>query len=207
MKHLRILVLTLSSFLVSISLSAQSSGGNMTLKYFNKTGIGTAIGIGSFKGDIDSGSVQRKLKNDQMIFPIQTINGFILGDRVGIGLGLGIEFWKEGLFFPVFGHLSCDLKKSENTFYGILDIGTAIGTRKETSYYASGKGGTLFSLGAGYRMTISKRLQFGYEVFYRYQAIDSHYTVYLDAARTKSVEVDEKFPYHFAGFKIGIIFK
>ena len=191
---------------LSNTLSAQDSNGNIALKYFNKTEIGVALGIGSFKGDIDSGYAQRKLRNNQLIFPIQTINGFIISERVGIGLGLGVEFWKEGLFFPVFAHLYYDVKPSENTFFGSLNLGTAIGTRYETSYYASGKGGLLFSLGIGYKMQVMKRLQFEYELYYRYQAIESHYTIYYDSARTKFTTVDEKFPFQFAGFKIGILF-
>jgi hypothetical protein len=191
---------------LTIKSGAQGSGGRTSLEFFNKTEIGTAMGIGKFKGDIDSGAVQRKLNNDQLIFPIQTINGFIFSNRLGIGLGVGIEFWKEGLFFPVFAHLCYDIKPAENTFFGSLSLGSAIGTRNETSFYAAGKGGLLFSLGAGYKMKVWKSLQFEYEFFYRYQSIESHYTVYYDAARTKSTTVDEKFPYHFAGFKIGIFF-
>ncbi len=200
-------LLLLALFVVAFSpLAAQESNARMTLEYFNKTEIGAAFGIGSFKGDIDSGYAQRKMRNDQLIFPIQTINGFIVSGRVGIGLGLGVEIWKEGLFFPIFGHLYYDFKPSENTFFGSLNLGTAIGTRYETSYYPSGKGGLLFSLGVGYKMKVVKRLQFEYELYYRYQAILSHYTIYYDSARKKFSTVDEKFPYNFIGFKIGIFF-
>lgn len=186
-------------------VSAQESSTGMTLKYFNKTEVGTALGIGSFKGDIDSIYPQHKIRNNQIIFPIQTINGVIISGRVGIGLGLGIEIWKEGLFYPVFGHLFYDFKPSENTFFGSLNLGTAIGTRNETSYYASGKGGLLFSLGAGYKMKVMKRLQFVYELYYRYQAIESTYTQY-NSYPAKPIKVDDTFSYNFAGFRIGILF-
>ena len=200
-------MLLVSMFIVAPGQAiSQDSNARTSLEFFNKTEIGTAIGLGYFKGDIDSGYAQRKLRNDQLIFPIQTINGFIISGRVGIGLGVGVEIWKEGLFFPVFGHLYYDFKPADNTFFGSLNLGTAIGTRNETSYYASGKGGLLFSLGLGYKMQVFKRLQFIYEIYYRYQAIESYYTVYYDSARTKSYTVDDKFPYNFAGFKIGIFF-
>ena len=192
--------------LTSTRLIAQESSARTSLEYFNKTEIGTALGFGKFNGDIDSGFTQRKLKNDQLIFPIQTINGFIISGRVGIGLGLGVEIWKEGLFYPVFGHIYYDFKAADNTFFAGMNLGTAIGTRNATSYYPSGKGGFLFSLGVGYKMKVLKRLQFEYELFYRYQAIESYYTVYYDAARTKFTQVDQKVPYNFAGFKIGIFF-
>lgn len=204
--HSRITGTLLLLILFSIHSFAQESNARTSLEYFNKTEIGTAIGIGSIKGDIDSGYTQRKLKNDQLIFPIQTINGVIISGRIGVGLGVGIEFWKEGLFVPVFGHLYYDFKQTDNTFFGTLNLGSAIGTRNETSYYASGKGGLLFSLGVGYKMKVVKRLQFIYELYYRYQAISSHYTVYYDSARTKHTDVEENFPYQFVGFKIGIFF-
>jgi hypothetical protein len=201
----------ISGFLIIIILSiktplliAQESNARPSLEYFNKTEIGTALGIGSFKGDIDSGFAQRKLRNDQLIFPIQTINGFIISGRVGIGLGLGVEIWKEGLFYPVFGHIYYDFKASENTFFASMNLGTAIGTRYATTYYPSGKGGLLFTIGAGYKMKVLKRLAFEYELYYRYQAIESYYTVYY--TRTKYTQMDDKFPYNFVGFKIGIFF-
>jgi hypothetical protein len=197
-----LLVSAILFFLLS-NVDAQQSSGRSSLGFFNKTEIGTAMGIGKFKGDIDSLAVQRKHNNDQLIFPIQTINGFIFSNRLGIGLGVGVEIWKEGLFFPVFGHLCYDIKPAENTFFGSLSLGTAIGNRRETSYYAAGKGGLLFSIGAGYKMKVWKRLQFEYELFYRYQSIESHYTVYYSAP-SKPTTVDDKFPYHFVGFKIGI---
>jgi hypothetical protein len=208
MKHINIcgLLFFILLFFSLAHLYSQESNARSSLKYFNKTEAGVALGIGSFKGDIDSGSVQHKLRNNQLIFPIQTINGFIISGKVGIGLGLGIEFWKEGLFYPVFGHLYYDFKDSENTFFGSVNLGTAIGTRNETSYYASGKGGFLFSVGAGYKMKVAKRLQFEYEIYYRYQAIKSTYKQYFDKAQTKFINIDETFPYNFAGFKIGIFF-
>lgn len=194
-------------FFLSGQLRPQEHSGSTTMKYFNKTEIGTAIGIGTFKGDIDSGSVQRKINNNQMIFPVQTINGFNFSGKLGLGIGVGVEFWEEGFFVPVFAHVYYDLKPDGNTFFGSMNLGKAIGTRYATSYYAEGKGGLLFSLGLGYKMVVWKRLKFLYELFYRYQSIESYYTVYYDAARTKYSTVDDKFPYHFAGFKIGIFFQ
>jgi hypothetical protein len=205
-KKIRGVLVLLLLCLIQQLVNAQDSGGNLSLTYFNKTEAGAAFGLGSIKGDIDSGAVQHKYRNDQLIFPIETINGFVIGNRVGIGLGVGVEFWKNAFFVPVFGHLYYDFKPTGNTFFGSLNLGSAIGNRKETAYQASGKGGFLFSLGVGYRMEIAKRLQLVYELYYRYQAIDSHYTVYFDSARKKSTTVDEKFPYQFLGFKIGIFF-
>jgi hypothetical protein len=187
------------------SLSAQGSK-SMTLEFFNKTQAGTTIGFGSFKGDIDSGYMQKKLKNDELTFQAQTINGFIISDRLGLGLGLGVEVWKEGLFFPVFLNVFYDFKKAPNTFYANMDIGNDYGNRYGTSYYPSGKGGLLFDIGFGYKMKVAKRLQFLYEAFYRYQTIKSHYTVYYDAARTKYTTVDDNFPYNFFGLRIGIFY-
>lgn len=177
-------------------------------QYFNKTGAGVGIGLGKFKNDIWYG-FQRKVKNDQVIISAQTINGIVISGRVGLGLGLGAEFWEKGMFYPVFGHLYYDFKPADNSLFAYIDLGESFGRRDSTVHYASGKGGVLFSLGVGYKMKIGKRFQFEYGIFYRYQAIQSTYRNYfLGADSTEHIStVDYKVPYHFAGFKIAVLFR
>jgi hypothetical protein len=177
-------------------------------QYFNKTEAGIGIGIGNFKTDLYPSGYQKSVKNDQIIISPQTINGIVVSGRVGLGLGLGVEVWEKGLFYPVFAHIYYDLKPSDNTPYAYINLGQAYGTRQSTTYYASGKGGFLFSIGAGYKMKLGKRFQFEYEFFYRYQAIQSNYKSYYTAADSTEhySTIDYKVPYHFAGFKIGVLF-
>jgi hypothetical protein len=186
---------------------AQDPTEKPAFQYFNKTGAGIGIGLGKFKNDINYG-FQTKLKNDQVIISAQTINGIVISGRVGLGLGLGAEFWEKGMFYPVFGHLYYDFKPADNTLFAYIDLGELFGRRDSTSHYASGKGGVLFSIGVGYKMKIGKRFQFEYGIFYRYQAIQSTYRNYfLGADSTKRVTiVDYKVPYHFAGFRIAVLF-
>jgi len=178
------------------------------LTYFNKTEAGIGIGFGKFKTDIYYG-YQKTVKNDQVTISVQTINGIVISGRAGLGVGLGAEFWQKGMFYPVFAHLFYDFKPSGNTPYAYVNLGEAFGRRDSTYYYASGKGGFLFSIGAGYKMKIGKRFQFEYELFYRYQSIQSTYrNHYLAADSTEqSSTADIKVPYHFAGFKIGVLFR
>jgi hypothetical protein len=207
MNKLRILFVLMPSVLYNLVL-AQDPTTQQTLRYFNKTEAGVGIGLGKFKTDIFNG-YQKTVKNDQVIISVQTINGIIISGRAGLGLGLGAEFWQKGMFYPVFAHLFYDFKSSGNTPFAYINLGQAFGKRDSTYYYASGKGGLLFSIGAGYKMKIGKRFHFEYEIFYRYQAIQSTYRNYYlakDSTYHFTTE-DYKLPYHFAGFKIGVLFR
>ena len=207
MKKPHILILLIIP-LLNNTVSAQDPVPKQTFRYFNKTEIGVGIGLGKFKTDIRKG-IQLRIKNDQLIVSPQTINGIIISGRVGIGIGLGAEFWQRGMFYPVFAHLYYDLKPSDNTPYAFINLGEAFGRRDSTNNYASGKGGLLFSLGVGYKIKIGKKFQFEYEIFYRYQAIQTTYRNYFLAADSTEhfSTVDYKVPYHFAGFKIGVLFR
>jgi hypothetical protein len=161
-----------------------------------------------FKTDMCNG-FQRTVKNDQIVISPQTINGVIISGRGGLGLGLGAEFWQKGMFYPVFAHLWYDFMPSDNTLFACINLGQAFGKRDSTYYYASGKGGLLFSIGFGYKMKIGKRFQFEYEIFYRYQAIQSTYRNYYVAKDSTEhfTTIDYKVPYNFAGFRIGVLFR
>jgi hypothetical protein len=187
---------------------SQNTNVPAAFRYFNKTEAAVGLGFGSFKADIDTNHIQKKLKNDQIIFSVQTINGVCISGRYGLGLGIGAEFWQKGMFYPVFVHLYYDFKDDENTPFAFLNIGKAFGTRYATYYYASGQGGFLFSIGAGYKMKVSKRLQFEYALFYRYQAIQSTYqTEFVSNGKLISSTTDYKVPYNFGGFRIAILFR
>jgi hypothetical protein len=164
------------------------------------------LGFGSFNADNIRGYI-KKVKNDQIIISAQTINGIVISGRAGLGIGLGAEFWEKGMFYPVFAHFYYDLKLSDNTPFAYINLGEAFGKRDSTYYYESGKGGFLFCIGAGYKMKVGKRFQFEYEIFYRYQAIQSNYRTYYDTIPTHFTTTEYNVPYHFAGFKIGMLFR
>jgi len=187
---------------------AQDQDAKPAFQYFNKTEAGIGLGLGKLKTDIYNG-FQRTVKNDQIIISAQTINGIVISGRAGLGVGLGAEFWQKGMFYPVFAHFYYDLKPTNNTPFAYINLGEAFGKRDSTYYYASGKGGLLFSIGIGYKMKIGKRFQFEYEIFYRYQAIQSTYRQYYVASDSTEhfATIDYKVPYHFAGFKIGVLFR
>jgi len=200
MKKIGIAVAVLMA--VSASLSSQETSGDRTFGYFNRTEAGFAFGVGSFKTDIFQG-LQKTIKNDEIVFSLQTINGIHHKGRVGIGVGVGVEKWKHGLFFPVFGHLFYDVKPRENTFFGSLGLGSSIGTRDSTSYYHKGTGAFMAQVGIGYKMNVLKRLRVYYEVFFKYQAILSTYSNWY-ADSIPPVVVDYKVPAYFLGFRIGV---
>jgi hypothetical protein len=186
-------------------VSAQDHNDYAGFQYFNKTEAGIGLGFGSFSTDNIRG-YEKKVKNDQKSFSGETINGVIISGRAGLGVGLGVEFWDNGLFYPVFAHFFYDLKKADNTPFAYINLGEAFGTRYSTYYYERGKSGFLFTVGAGYKMKVAKSVQFEYELFYQYQAVQSNYKTYYDTVPTHFTTTDYKVPYNFAGFKIGVLF-
>ena len=203
----KILTLILSFVVLSLTLNAQEEKKERTFGYFNRTEAGVGFGIGKFKTD-KSDWIQKRVKNDEIIISFNTINGITYKGRVGLGIGIGVEKWQHGLFFPLFGQLYYDVKPKGNTFFGSLSLGSAIGKRDSTSFFHQGDGGFMIQIGIGYKMKVFKRLRFYYEVFYKYQAIHSSYTITTttDSIPLISSPIDYKVPLHFLGFRIGISF-
>ncbi len=202
MKKISILLFSLLTAMEP--LFSQETEHEHTFGYFNKTEAGFAFGVGSFKTDIHQG-YQTSIKNNEIVFSLETINGIQHKGRVGLGVGVGVEKWQHGLFFPVFGHLFYDVKPQDNTFFGSIGLGSSIGTRYETSFYEKGTGAFMAQVGIGYKMKVFKRLRFYYEIFFKYQAILSSYSnYYVDVDSIPPVIVDYKVPNYFLGFRIGI---
>jgi len=65
----------------------------------------------------------------------------------------------------------------------------------------------MLQIGIGYKMKVTKRLRFYYEVFYKYQALESSYNRWVTTDSTVySSTIDYKVPLNFLGFRIGISF-
>ena len=196
------------SFVVAANvLFAQSENQDNSLKYFNKTEAGISFGLGSFKSDVYNG-VQKSVRNDEIIATFQTVNGFKYNNKVAFGLSVGAELWQNGLFWPVCAYLGYDFKPADHNFFANIYLGYAYGDRDATSFYHEGEGALAFSLGIGYKMKVSGKLKFMYEVFYKYQAIESYYNSYYvrNDSIIASSKIDYKIPLSFAGFKIGVCF-
>jgi len=183
-------------------IAAQEASTDKSLKFFNKTEAGISFGIGSFKTDIALGT-QKKIRNDEIVITFQTINGVKYLNRIALGVSVGVEKWQNGLFWPIYGYLGVDLKPVDNTFFANAYLGYSIGTRYATTNYHQGSGGFALSIGIGYKMKVAKKIKFMYEIFYKYQSVESTYTAQYDTIRPPR-EVDYKVPLHFAGFKLGI---
>jgi hypothetical protein len=177
------------------------------IRFFNKTEGGVSFGLGSFKTDVVNG-VQEKAKNDEIVVALQTVNGIKYNNRWALGLSVGVEKWRDGWFWPVYGYLGYDFKRSENTFFANIYLGYGIGTRESTSFYHKGTGAFSMIIGVGYRMKVAKNIRFGYEIFYKYEALQSSYTVRYtsDTLHPASNNFDYKVGLNFAGFKILVDF-
>jgi hypothetical protein len=187
-------------------VTAQEPSTDKSAKYFNQTELGIGFGVGKFKTDITPQG-QYTVKNNEIPISLQTINGFIFSDRIGVGLGIGVEKWQHGLFFPLFGQLTYYFKAEEQGFFVSGNIGYGFGKRDSTSIYHAGTGALTAGLSLGYRMKVAKRLQFMYEFYYKYQAIESNYSVFYSDSTRQDALIDYKVPMNFLGFRIGVIFK
>lgn len=215
-KHPVIVFLT-AAFLVLFlnGFSQQGDTASNTLKYFNKTELGVSFGIGSFPNNIYNG-VTYKLKNDEIVATVQTVNGIMYNNRWLLGASVGVEKWRYGLFWPIYGYLGYNFTRTDNTFFANIYLGYAIGTRYshgggeyDRSSVAEGKGAFALMIGVGYKMKVSKSIKFGYEIFYKYQALNTSYqNIYQknDSIQPVTSTVNYKVGLHFAGFKLAIFF-
>ena len=176
-----------------------------TLKYFNKTEAGFSFGLGSFNTDVVNG-IQRTVKNDELVFTLQTINGFKYMNKLAVGISFGAEIWHDALLWPICVYIGYDFKPADNTMFANIYLGSAMGKRNATSYFHEGTGAFALTLGVGYKMRVSKKLRFSYEVFYKYQALNSSYDNSLTKTDTVTRTINYTVPLNFAGFKIGINF-
>ena len=201
--------------ILSNGFSQVSDTASNTLKYFNKTELGVSFGIGSFNSNVYSGAngYTSKVKNIEIPFTLQTVNGVMYNNRWMLGVSLGVEKWQSGLFWPVYGYLGYNFTKTDNTFFANIYLGYGIGTRYSTSSYNQGSGAFALMLGVGYRMKVTKNLRFGYEIFYKYQAINSSYNIFkyvtsdsIHYEWKQYSSTDNKVGLNFAGFKIAIFF-
>ncbi len=194
--------------------SQESDTASNTLKYFNKTELGVSFGIGSYPNNVSNG-VTYKLKNDEIVATLQTVNGVMYNNRWLLGASIGVEKWKYGLFWPVYGYLGYNFKRTDNTFFANVYLGYGIGTRYARgvsgtiSSIAQGSGAFALMIGVGYKMKVAQKLKFGYEIFYKYQALNASYENYYqksDTSKLLSSTIDYKLGLHFAGFKLAIFF-
>lgn len=197
-------ILSLILVFATLVPAAVAQNGEKSTKYFNRTEGGFLFGISSFETNIYDG-IQKEIKNNEIVVNFQTINGLMFNNRAAVGAGVGVEVWQNGMFYPVFGHLAYYFKPADNSVFANGSIGYGIGSRDATANYASGEGALMFSVGLGYVRKVAKRLQFHFEAFYKYQAVESTYGIYIeDTLRTT---VDYKVPLSFIGFRVGIHFK
>ena len=178
--------------------------GGKSIKYYNRSEAGFSFGISSFKTNFYDGE-QYEIRNNEIVVGIQTINGIIYNNRVSLGAGAGVEVWQNGLFYPVFGQLAYFFKPADNSIFASASVGYGFGSRDSTSNYNAGEGALMFSVGLGYIRSVSNRLQFHFEAFYKYQALESSYNVFIED--TLRSTVDYKTPLSFIGFRVGIHFK
>jgi hypothetical protein len=161
-----IVAVLFSVLFLPVKLNPQTSEPK-SLRYGNRTIAAITMGVGKFKTDVYNGA-QLHAKNDEITLSLQTMNGFWYMERLFIGVGVGVERWQNGLFWPIYGNLTYRILNRENTFFGTLSLGSSIGNRYGTTFYNAGKGGFMATVGLGYMVKVTKKLKFTYDVFYHY---------------------------------------
>lgn len=200
-------ILLISLLLTICAAAADAQQEQRPFKFYDKTEFGFGFGIGSFKADIYDG-IQKNLKNNEIILSLQTINGLMLYNRVGVGLGIGAEMWQHGYFFPLFGQLSYHFKPAPNSVFASLSAGYSFGNWEEmANQHEAGSGGFMFSAGVGYAREVAKRLRFHFEAFYKYQVIASSYNVFYSDSTKTDAQIEYNVPLHFIGFRVGVMFR
>jgi hypothetical protein len=118
-----------------------------------------------------SEGVNRKVdpNQDQVSVQISTMNGFTLTQYIQLGIGVGLDFWKNRGFLPIYLDLRANLFKSVASPFLYINVGYAPGWMKNEP--GMGLGGALAAIGAGAKFNIGGRLAMVCSIGYRFQQI------------------------------------
>jgi hypothetical protein len=118
-----------------------------------------SVGLGYSEG------INAKLEPAQKQFSISmiTMNGFTISPYIQLGLGTGLELWKNRGFIPIYFDLRANILRHTGTPFFYANVGYAPGWMKGET--GMGLGGAMAGLGAGARFSTGKValvVSFGY---------------------------------------------
>lgn len=170
-------ILTICAILFSLISSSQETvvdiGHRENTGFFNITKIGYikayeikrdrfVPGVGGFFSEPETSSTGARSS--------QTINGFFLSPEFSIGLGVGLDSYRNPTAntLPVFLDVRLYFNEDGNSLFVFTDAGATVRIGGENS---SLRRGGLFNLGGGYKFSISHTLSLVSEVFLAHKSI------------------------------------
>lgn len=142
---------------------------NLKTGYYNLTDMGVLIGTGN--------------NNNSAPFSIMMVNGYRFNPHISSGLGVGIEFFSTPVI-PLYIDTRYDFYDRSISPFAYLKGGYSFQVGENNSYYyekISSKGGLMFGVGVGIRVSLGEKSQLIAGLGYRFQKLDySYYDEWTD---------------------------
>lgn len=115
---------------------------------------------------------------NHLALSVSTIHGFTIGDRWRLGAGIGLDSYEDWQTIPVFGSLSFDLfKLNDSRFYTQMVYGYSKALRNyeySTENFKDGKWGLMVNPEMGYRVK-RDNMSVSFFMGYKFQKISASY--------------------------------
>lgn len=192
-------------------LHAQAIKSNSMRRFIYETSIGYANGFGRIYYDENKRQVANKLST----FRVQQQLYYQFNPYFSLGLGAGLNIWKENAFIPLYGTFNVNFMRKRVTPHLYLSGGYAFKwyvTSKpdvEHRIIHATRPGPYAEGGVGLRLAMTNRLTLAIDVGYILFYSQINYSVNVDGQPDNSAIVTnryDKVPYHFAGVKLGLIY-
>ena len=153
--------------------------------YINLTEINYSPGIGDVKFGYNT------LKNDDYSFGFRTVNGYQLNEHLSLGIGIGIDKYKNATLLPITFDARATILKGKVSPVFTANIGYAVGLNGV-------KGGLVINPQIGIKTYISKNVAYLFNIGYKLQA--QEVTNYTFSYKTENVY------FHFFSISSGFAF-
>ncbi len=155
--------------------------------FINLTEINYSPGIGNVK--IDDYTV----KNEDNSFGFRTVNGYQLNKHLSLGIGVGIDKYKNATLLPLTLDARVTVLEGSVSPVFTANVGYAIGLNAV-------KGGLVINPQIGIKAYITKNVAYLFNVGYKWQAQEATYSLYPNDNNPKTENVYFQFRTLSTGF-------
>jgi hypothetical protein len=150
-----------------------NSNNNFKITDFKKSGFInlTEINYGDGIGDVKAGN--NTLENDDYSFGFIIVNGYQLNEHLSLGIGIGIDKYKNTTLMPITFDARATFLKGKTSPVFIANVGYALGLDDVN-------GGLVINPQIGIKTYISKNVAYLFNVGYKWQARDVMTYMYYD---------------------------